>query len=346
MPSFQARTTIYDVASRAGVAISTVSRVLNNSSEVADATRTRVLETIEELNYRPQRTAQDLARGGGRMLAVAMPSFTSLFFVEILKGVKDVLKDHGSDLMLCNLGSQEPQATLARFLERGAVAGLIVTSLDPDDEIRRSLVKMQAPVVLIGARDEAFDSIWWDDVAGSRRATEHLISLGHLRIGMIAAHEWSQAHAPRLQGYREALAASGIEYDESLVVRGDTDKHAGFSEEAGAEAMRKLLDLETPPTAVFAASDVQAYGAWSHARSQGLEIPRDLSLMGYDDLKLSHFLGLSSIDQHMHLVGTLAAERLLARMDEVSAPPVDADDRLDTEIETVVIARASTASVA
>lgn len=337
MPSPPSRTTIYDVAHRARVAISTVSRVLNDSNEVSDATRQRVLEAIEELNFRPQRTARGLARGETSTLAIAMPSFTSLFYVEVLKGVKDVMREHGTDLLLCNLGSQDPDATLSRFLDRGAVAGLLLASLEPDEEMRRSLQKMQAPVILIGARDDAFDSIWWDDVAGSKKAVEHLISLGHRRIGLISAHEWSQSAQPRLGGYRAALTEAGIEFDESLVVRGDTTKHAGFSEEAGAEAMAKLLDLEERPTAVFASSDVQAFGAWAYARDQKVAVPRELSIMGYDDLKVSRYLDLSTVNQRMYDVGAMAAERLMARLGDGT------EGLMDQEIELDIVVRGSTA---
>lgn len=339
MPSSNTRTTIYDVAHRANVAISTVSRVINHSPEVSDATRQRVLHAIDELNFRPQRTARSLATSETSTLAVAMPSFTSLFYVEVLKGVKDVLREKGSDLLLCNLGSIDPDLTLTRFLDRGAVGGLLLASMELDDQLRRSLQRMQAPVVLIGSRDDAFDSLWWDDVEGSRLAVQHLIDLGHRRIALISAHPWSGSAESRLAGYRAALDAAGIPFDERLVVRGETTKHAGFSEEAGAEAMEKLLALDERPTAVFASSDVQAYGAWAYARDNGIYVPRDLSIVGYDNLKLSRFLDLTTVDQRMHEVGAQAVTRLLSRMGGGANA-----ERLDQQIPLDVIDRGSTAS--
>lgn len=339
------RATIYDVAEAAGVAISTVSRVLNRSSEVSDATRARVEEAVRALRFQPQRTARNLASQATTALAVALPSATSLFYVEVLKGVKDVLREHDVDLLLCNLGSAHPEATLTRFLDRGAVDGLLLVSLDVDAALAERLRGTHAPVVLLGGRSQApaddpdgtFDRYWWDDREGARLATEHLLSLGHRRIGLLSSHPWSLAATPRLEGYSDALRTAGIEPDPALVVVGSATKHAGYSEEAGAEAMARLMALPDPPTAVFAASDVQAFGAWSWARDHGLRIPRDVSLCGYDNLKLSRYLDLTTVDQAMYEAGLMATRRLIERVD---AP---ASDRIDHQLQTALVDRGSTA---
>ena len=340
------RVTIYDVADAAGVAISTVSRVLNDSPEVAESTRKRVQTAIETLRFQPQRTARSLAQQTTTAIAVAMPSSTSSFYVEILKGVKDALRERDIDLLLCNLGSEQPYATLQRFLNRGAVDGLLLVSLPIEGELGERLARMNAPVVLVGTRAEtaepaasaaAFDTFWWDDEAGARRATEHLVGLGHTRIGLLSSHAWSYNAAPRIDGYRAALEAAGIAFDPDLVVTGQTAKHAGYSEEAGAEAMEELLALDRPPTAVFAASDVQAFGAWAFARDRGLRVPRDLSVVGYDNIKASQFLDLTTVDQQMKTVGRTATERLLARMADPSGA------RVADEIDVPLVVRGSTA---
>jgi LacI family transcriptional regulator len=329
------RPTIYDVASEAGVAISTVSRVLNGSAEVSDATRGRVQQAIEKLRFQPQRTARTLAQQSTSSLAVALPSATSLFYVEILKGVKDAMRDRDMDLLLCNLGSTQPYPTLQRFLRRGAVDGLLLVSLPPDDQLAQQLGGMQAPVVLLGSRYPDFDAYWWDDEEGARTATAYLVQAGHQRIGFITAHAWSYSSAPRLEGYRRALNDAGIPFDPDLVVAGETTKHAGYSEEAGAEAMARLLTLDAPPSAVFAASDVQAYGAWSHARDNSLRVPKDVSIVGYDDLKLSRFLDLSTVSQGMQKAGHMATERLFSRM------TAGTDERLDIQLPVELMVRGS-----
>ena len=343
-PDPSERATIYDVADAAGVAISTVSRVLNRSPEVSDATRARVEEAVRALRFQPQRTARSLASQTPTALAVALPSATSLFYVEILKGVKDVLRDVDFDLLLCNLGSVHPEATLSRFLDRGAVDGLLLTSLDVDDALAERLHRLHAPVVLLGGRSMvdsgplAFDTYWWDDRAGAHRATEHLLTLGHRRVGMISSHPWSQAASPRHDGYLAALAEAGVAFDPSLIVVGETTKHAGYSEEAGAEAMAHLMALPAPPTAVFAASDVQAFGAWAWARDNGLRVPRDVSIVGYDDLKLSRFLDLTTVNQNMYDAGRQTTTRLLARI----ATPVS--ERVTVQMNTPLVVRGSTAA--
>lgn len=313
------KVTIYDVADRAGVAISTVSRVLNDSPEVSPETRRRVRSAIEDLEFRPDRTAKMLAQRQTDWLAVAVPSSTSQFYNELLKGVKDCLREHDIDLLLCNLGSAAPRETLWRFLHRGTVDALLLASLPVDDRLVHELKMLHAPVVLIGDKSEHFDSFYWDDEAGAHAATSHLTEMGHRRICMITANVWDSKLVDndvarlRVEGYRRALEEAGIEFDADLVQTGRTLKHAGFSEEAGYEAMQKLLVIDPEISAVFASSDVQALGAWNALRDAGRKIPDETAIVGYDDIKISRYIGLSSVDQRMQQIGYQASEMLLAR---------------------------------
>lgn len=308
------RHTIYDVAEHAGVAISTVSRVLNDSEDVSDTTRERVLEAVRDLHFRPDRTAKSLAQRSIPTLVVAAPTLTTPFHNELLKGVRASLRNTEVDLLVCDLLWSHPERSLRHFLRRGTVDGLLLTGLPINDEIGDDLHALGAPVVLIGQRWNHLDAFYWDEVAGARMAVEHLIERGHTRIGMVTAHLASLSRDHRIQGYREALEAAGIEVNENLIRFGETKKHAGFSEESGFEAMRMLLAADDSITAVFASSDVQAIGALKAIRDAGMNVPEDMAIIGYDDIKTSHFLGLTSIAQHMHRVGEEATQLLLGRV--------------------------------
>lgn len=319
MAQDKTKVTIYDVADRAGVAISTVSRVLNNSTDVSEPTRVRVLKAIEDLQFRPDRTAKSLAQKQSKSFAVAIPTFTMPFHTELLKGIRFRLRNHDIDLLLCDLGSTSPNQTLLNFLKRGAVDGLLLVGVPIEERIAEELRALHAPVVLIGTKHDDFDSFFWDDQAGGAAAINHLIELGHERIAIITSHTPSMVQDDRVRGAQQALQKAGLE--SGLVFTGQTEKHAGFSEEAGYEAMERILEVRPPVTAAFAMSDVQAIGACKAARDAGKHIPEDVAIVGYDDIKTSYYIGLSTVDQRMHWVGEEATELLLERMQEDQGEP-------------------------
>lgn len=311
-------TTIHDVAERAGVSPATVSRVVNETGETADATRKRVLEAVEELRYRPSRTAKSLSEGSTQTIAVAVPTFTTPFHNELLKGVRDRLKEFNTDLLLCDLEWSDPEASLLDFLDRGAMDGLLAAGLSMTEEIAKEVQKLGGPTVLIGTRGANFDSFYWDETTGAQMATEHLIERGHTRIGMLTTHRESPIREARVRGYKDALSAAGIQPQDEWVAEGRTEKHAGFSEESGYEAMETLLATDSSITAVFASSDVQAIGAWQALRQRNLHVPDDIALVGYDDIKVSRFIGLTSVAQNMHDIGARATDLLLQRLQDTA----------------------------
>lgn len=309
------KTTIYDVAEHAGVAISTVSRVLNNSRDVSDSTRETVMKAIQKLQFRPNRTAKSLAQRATRTIAVAVPTFTTPFHNELLKGVRSSLEGNDLDLLLCDLAWEAPNATLRKFLARGAMDGLLVAGLPVDEDIASELKTLGAPVVLIGTQWDDMDSFYWDEKPGAEMAVKHLIDQGHTEIAMITTpHDDNRLRNARVRGYRSALEDAGLSFDSDRIAQGETTKHDGFSEESGYEAMEVLLDEHPEVTAVFASSDVQAIGAWQAIRHAGKDVPDDIALVGYDDIKISRFIGLSSVAQNMHDVGEEATNVLLQRL--------------------------------
>lgn len=342
MPSSSRSTpTIHDVANRAGVSPATVSRVVNNTGQTADATRKRVVEAIEELRYRPNRTAKSLSEGATQTIAVAVPTFTTPFHNELLKGVRSRLKSVDTDLLLCDLEWAAPEASLTKFLERGAMDGLLAAGLPMGNAIAQEVKKMGGPTILIGNRWDDIDSFYWDETNGAWIATEHLIDRGHSKVGMITTHRESPIRNARIQGYRNALKAAGIHPRDEWIAVGHTEKHAGFSEESGYEAMQSLLETNPGLSAVFASSDVQAIGAWQALRQEGLRVPEDVALVGYDDIKISRFIGLSSVAQNMHDIGEQATDLLLSRL--AGTGPSEVFSKLVTP--ELVVRSSSTGSV-
>ncbi|NNF04988.1 MAG: LacI family DNA-binding transcriptional regulator [Rhodothermales bacterium] len=307
----RSKVTIYDVARHAGVAISTVSRVLNESSDVSDRTRSIVKQAIDDLNYTPDRTARTLAQQEFHSVAVALPSFTAPFHNEVLKGIRTALKEGGLDLLISDLGSGNITQRLRQFLKRGAVDALLICGVPIDDTLAAEIASIQAPAVLIGEVHPFFRGYRWNDVAGARDAVTHLVQQGHERIAMIRASTDSRVQNDRVEGYRQALADAGLVANPDLIVPGRIDKHAGFSEEDGYDAMQQILSDLPGVTAVFASSDVQALGAWSAIVESGLRVPDDMALVGYDDIKTSRYLGLSSVDQSMQKIAREATSHLL-----------------------------------
>lgn len=306
--------TIYDVADHAGVAISTVSRVLNGSPDVSDITRKKVEQAISDLRYHPNRTARSLAQQDVRSLAVALPSFTAPFQNELLKGIRAYLREIEHDLLICDLGSHDQEGSLRKFLNRGAVRGLLLCGLPISDTLAEELAGGPSPCVLVGEQHPALDCWAWDDVSGAERAVRHLIKQGHEHIAMIRSGEDSPSQLQRITGYKSALKEAGLSVSDKWIVAGRPQYHGGFSEEDGQDAMETILAAFPDCTAVFCSSDVQAIGAMAALRSVGKRIPEDMALVGYDDIKTSRFLGLSSVDQQMQAIGRAAAECLYLKV--------------------------------
>ena len=324
----KSKVTIYEVARHAGVAISTVSRVLNDSPDVSDRTRKKVEQAIDGLMYRPNRTARSLAQQEFHSFAVALPSFTAPFQNELLKGIRAFLREGNQDLLICDLGSNNTQDALMSFLDRGAVRGLLLCGMPVDDDLAGELSALQAPTVLIGYAWPAFDSFIWDDVAGAESAVTHLLENGHSYVCMICSAIDSENQLSRIKGYRKALTKAGISFDPGRIVEGKPCYHAGFSEEDGYDAMQTILKDHPETTAVFASSDVQAIGALAALQEAGKSVPQDIAVVGYDDIKTSRFIGLSSVDQSMQKIGYAAARKL---HDRVQGTASDAPSQVITD---------------
>lgn len=330
------RVTIYDVAKKAEVAISTVSRVLNGSENVSKATKDKVDKAIKELKFRPQVSARKLASKEPQMLAIAVPSFTTPYFNEVLKGVKDEIKKMDLDIIMYNTGSKDPEEAVQNFFDRGTADAVILLSINVSDTVHELIQATQTPAVLVNSSHPAYNYFMLNDYQGGYMAGEHLVKKGFQRIGMITSIVESATSTERIRGFKDALKNYRMKIDNDLFVSGDTTKHGGFTEEAGFEAIYKYEKLGKFPDAIFCSNDTQAVGAIYALSKLGKKMPDDVAIMGYDNIKLSKYLELTTIDQKMYTIGVQATKRL----SEIIKNP---DDQLyQTTIDPVLVERGST----
>jgi DNA-binding LacI/PurR family transcriptional regulator len=313
--------TIRDVAKRAGVGVGTVSRVLNNSSSVRDVTRQKVLQAIAELDYSPSPTARRLSLGKTLTLAAIVPFFTRPSYVERLRGVEAMIAESEYDLVLFNVETPEKRDQFFRDVpRRERVDGLIVVSLSPLDEDVERFLRAQVPTVLIDAHHPQLSRAIVDDVAGGQMATQHLIDLGHHKIGYVSDELENPfnfvSSRNRYTGYRQALEEAGIPFRAEYHRQGEHGRHQA------CEMARSLLTLSDPPTAIFAASDIQAMGVLEAANVLNLDVPEDLSVIGYDDIEIAEYLGLTTLHQRLFESGQEAVRLLLDAIENPSSEPV------------------------
>src|ERR1700733_1680380 len=329
MPSPR-RATIADVAAASGVGVGTVSRVINGAANVRETTRVSVQKVIDQLGYRPSHLAASLSRGTARTMAIVAPHLTRPSVVMRLAGALAVLDEQGYDTVVCNVDTpQQRDHHLAALTRRHRADGVIVVSLRLSRPQLASFQRAGVPLVTVGVLAPGVPQTVTDDVLGGRLATEHLLSLGHRRIGFVgdtarrmsAANLGFTASQHRLTGYRHAL-----------VRRGPYGP-------ANAEALAAgLLALPDRPSAIFAASDTQAMGVLTAADRHGIPVPGQLSVIGFDDIESAALLGLSTVRQPLEDSGAEGARRLCALLREERIRP------LRQQLALEVVHRSSTAS--
>ena len=330
------KVTIYEVAEKAEVAISTVSRVLNGSENVSETTKKKVQNTIKELNFRPQVNARKLASKKPQMLAIAVPSFTTPYFNEVLKGVKDDIKKMDLDIIMYNTGSKNPEEGVQNFFDRGTADAVILLSIDVSDTVHELIQATQTPAVLVNSSHPAYNYFMLNDYRGGYLAGEHLVNQGFKRLGMITSIVESKTSKERIRGFKDALKNYKMNIDSELFMSGDTTKHGGFTEEAGFEAIYKYEKLGKFPDAIFCSNDTQAVGAIYALSKLGMKVPDDIAIMGNDNIKLSKYLELTTIDQKMYTIGVQATKRLAEIIEKPN------DELCQTTINPVLVKRGST----
>ncbi|MDE2149225.1 MAG: LacI family DNA-binding transcriptional regulator [Gammaproteobacteria bacterium] len=305
--------TIDDVAASAGVSIKTVSRVLNHEPNVREATRARVRQAVEQLNYRPNPSARSLAGNRADIIGLAYDNPSDSYITNVLHGALGACQEFDYSLLLNPCDYRDPclPQQITQLIENRRLAGLILTPPVSDvAELLRVLDQLEITYVSIAPIDRERPGLYvvMNDRAGARDMTLHLIELGHRRIGFVKGHPDHGASHHRFQGYCDALRQSGIAITDELVVQGM------FSFESGLECGERLLCLTTRPTAVFASNDDMAAGILHLAHQRGIRVPEELSIVGYDDTPLSRVVwpSLTTLRQPIQEMARAAVEQLVA----------------------------------
>jgi DNA-binding LacI/PurR family transcriptional regulator len=306
-----------DVAELAGVSMSTVSRTICRPQIVNDRTRARVQEAIRVLGYRPSRVARRLRveRGQSSLVGLVIPDIQTPFFADLARGMEDVAQQRGYNVFLGN--SDDDIDKERRYLEvmlAEAVDGVILRPCAGHDEAAEELARSETPMVCVDRRlaKATVDTVLIDNVRGAHAATEHLVRLGHGRIGFVAGPRWISTSQERLQGYRQALADHGIEVDNALVREGDA------RQASGRQLAAELLNLPESPTALLVSNSLMTLGALEAVRLAGLRVPEQVALVGYDDVPWSLAIDppLTVVRQPAYEVGRRAMELLLKRLQD------------------------------
>jgi LacI family transcriptional regulator len=310
---------IQDVAARARVSITTVSRVLNSSvHRVNPRTRERVLQAIQELDYRPNALARGLLMKKTMTIGVIIPDISNHYYAEIVRGIQDVADQQGYNIILQNTDRRPERIVKSIYLLREKIvdgvifSGGIIHGFEP----LSALKELKDRVVVIGRHEVNFPAVLVDNIGGASQATQHLADIGHRRIGFIGGPEASTTGDDRLRGYQSALAQNGYPTEARLISRGNLTPRSGY------EAARKLLSGPDRPSALFAANDLMAFGAVCAARELNLRIPEELAVVGFDNIPLSSYLvpSLTTVEIPMQSLGAAAMETLI---DLISHKPLE-----------------------
>lgn len=308
--------TLKELAHRAGVHPSTISRVANNDPRlrISPDKRERIEALLLETEYQPDGVARGLKLRQSLVLAVVIPDITNPFFAALFRGIEDGASSRGYNVLLCNTdGSPERQRSHLQSLSARRVDGVILASSFLKDPAVGWLREHRLPFVLVNrfSEDGRDAFVGSDDVAGAQQATQHLIDLGHKRIAHLAGQSTVSTGVLRRRGYQAALADAGLPVDPGLIVE------SGYTEDGGAHAADLVLSSANPPTALFAVTDMAAVGALAMARRLGRRIPEDLAVVGYNDIPLATRVEPTLTTMHVptHEFGTVAARLLLQQIE-------------------------------
>ncbi|MDB5084736.1 MAG: LacI family transcriptional regulator [Bacilli bacterium] len=304
-------TNIRDVAKRANVSISTVSRVLNHQEIVTPEKREQVLQAIEELGFQPNGLARGLIHGRTQTIGVIVPDISSLTFAEIVHGMEEMAHMLGWNLIICSSnGDLNRISSYLQMFGEKRVDGIAYTKIPVNDEQYEILTRLSIPVVLVATRSEyPLYTVFVDREQASCDAVQYLIQKGHRKIGLLSGPiNDTISSLPKLNGYRKALQISGLAYNPDYVYCGEN-----YLIDNGKTGIEVILEKTPDLTAVFATSDEMAFGIYSYCFEKGIRIPQELSVIGYDGVRLSSMFTppLTTISQPHYEIGEQAISKLV-----------------------------------
>ncbi|MCS0789065.1 LacI family DNA-binding transcriptional regulator [Cytobacillus firmus] len=318
---------IQQVAKQAGVSVATVSRVLNGQKTVSGKTRMKVEEAIKKLNYEPSMLGRNLRNSESRLLLILIPTISNPFYLEIIKGIEQVAISQNYNILLCETDSNPERENIYFDLVRKKMADGII-SMDPAVN-GKTLKKLAENYAIIQCSEYEEGSgipyVTIDNEEASYRAVKHLVQIGHKKIALINSDEKYLYARQRKMGYKRALEENGIALKPEYII---PTQHLGF--ENGQQAMKKVLNLEERPTAVFAVSDLLAIGALKEINASGLHVPSDMAVVGFDKIDFSNMTNptLTTIAQPMHKMGTVAAKMLIDKIKGIEVESIILDHEL------------------
>ena len=318
--------TIEDVAKTAGVSVSTVSRVLNGKVDVAVETQDRIRSVIDDLGYTTNLAARSMRSFKKNMIGLIMPDIAYPFAIEVMKGVNRAISESEFDLLVYTTGDVRKSGRASHeqkyvsLLNNSITDGVIIVAPVTGEFVT------DAPIVSIDPlmSNPNYPSVHATNYQGAMDAMSYLLGLGHRRIGFISGRAELESSARRLKGYRDALEKADIPIDEELIASGD------YTTETGIQSTRRLLSLNNPPTAIFASNDQMAMGVYQIAQERGLRIPEDLSVVGFDNIMESKYMGLTTVDQFISEMGYVATQMLIKL---INRTPLDSQTyRMQTQL--------------
>lgn len=308
--------TIYDLAKKTGFSITTVSKALNNYKDVSEKTRAKILQAAAEMDYLPNAHAQSLSTKKSWAIGVMFSEANEVgmkhpFFNGIIESFRHATEEHGYDLIFASRNLRNRDMSYLEHFKHRAVDGIVVICSDRMDEQVQELMQSDIPIVVVDMDSANCSVVYSDNSEGARMAVNYLYELGHRAIAHIAGDSSIDAGAARVKGYELAMHALDLPIQPGYLV------NAGFfSVEEGKQAMEQLLQLPSPPTAVFVAGDQMAIGAIEAVHKHGLRVPEDISIIGYDDIEMIKYITpkLTTIRQDTDEIGEAAAELLIEQM--------------------------------